>query len=318
MEHEVLREDKTCLNCCYVVEKNYCPNCGQENTETRKTFHHLFTHFVEDLVHYDGAFWISIKYLLFDPARLTKEYLVGKRKKFVPPVKLYIFINFLTFFLLSILPSNKNDSVDVAATKNQQEIAANKKLTRILRFSEYNSVRELDSVEALKPESEKLSPPSYWIEKRLAKSIESTTPEEYNEKFRESIIHNLPKALFIYMPFFALALWLFHGKKRWYYFDHGIFTLHYFCFLLLTFSCFMVLNSITGLINESLHIITILICILLLTVFWIFYFFRSHSKFYGERKLISRIKGLGLFVMNLFFLILLVIGLMLYSVVNIN
>jgi hypothetical protein len=35
------------------------------------------------------------------------------------------------------------------------------------------------------------------------------------------------------MPLFAFFLWLFHSKKRWYYFDHGIFTLHYFSFLLL-------------------------------------------------------------------------------------
>ena len=105
MAHHELRNDKTCLNCFHVVESRFCPNCGQENTETRKSFGHLITHFVEDFTHYDNAFWTTIKYLLFKPALLTKEYLSGKRQLFVPPVKLYIFVSFVTFFLLSVLPS---------------------------------------------------------------------------------------------------------------------------------------------------------------------------------------------------------------------
>ena len=58
---------------------------------------------------------------------------------------------------------------------------------------------------------------------------------EIIEKFISSFTHNLPKVLFVFMPIFAFFLWLFHNKKRWYYFDHGIFTLHYFSFLLLIF-----------------------------------------------------------------------------------
>jgi hypothetical protein len=59
-------------NCRHVVELRYCPNCGQENTESRKTFHHLFIHFFEDLTHYENAFWRTIRNLLFKPAALTK------------------------------------------------------------------------------------------------------------------------------------------------------------------------------------------------------------------------------------------------------
>lgn len=98
MAHDDLRKDKTCQNCFHVVENKFCPNCGQKNTETRQSFAHLFTHFVEDFTHYDNAFWTTIKNLLFKPGLLTKEYLSGKRQRFVPPVKLYIFVSFVTFF----------------------------------------------------------------------------------------------------------------------------------------------------------------------------------------------------------------------------
>ena len=80
-----IRKDKTCLNCNHVVAERYCPNCGQENTDTRKTFYHLFVHFFEDLTHYENAFWKTIRNLLFKPASLTREYLSGKRLSYLAP-----------------------------------------------------------------------------------------------------------------------------------------------------------------------------------------------------------------------------------------
>lgn len=85
MSKKLYRKDKTCLNCKHVVENKFCPNCGQENTDTCKTFHHLFLHFFEDLTHYENAFWRTIRNLLFRPAALTKEYLSGKRLSYLAP-----------------------------------------------------------------------------------------------------------------------------------------------------------------------------------------------------------------------------------------
>ena len=109
-----LREDKKCQNCNAFVRKRFCPRCGQENIETRQPFHYLFTHFIEDLVHYDGSFWKTVKHLLLKPGLLTKEYLDGKRKKYVPPVKLYIFVSFFVFFIGGIISNITSDKSDEA------------------------------------------------------------------------------------------------------------------------------------------------------------------------------------------------------------
>jgi len=119
MSKSPLRKDKTCLNCYYVVENRFCPNCGQENTDTRKTFYHLFVHFFEDLTHYENAFWKTIKNLLLKPAALTKEYLSGKRLSYLAPVRLYIFISFVTFFIIAIFP-NETDSDFININKNDK------------------------------------------------------------------------------------------------------------------------------------------------------------------------------------------------------
>ena len=252
-----LRKDMTCLNCRQVVEKRYCPNCGQENTDTRKTFHHLFVHFFEDLTHYENAFWKTIRNLLFRPGSLTTEYMSGKRMSYLAPVRLYIFISFVTFFLMGVLPSGdeETESPKAKTSRNhinfnlagkdsihipQDSVAAftdsikNAKLDNGLTIGDYKSLKQFDSVQKSLPEKKRATGFSRWIQRKLAKVNGETTPQEFRKKFGKAIVHNVPKALFLYMPFFAFFVWLFHNKKRWYYFDHGIFTLHYFSFLLLT------------------------------------------------------------------------------------
>jgi len=55
-KHGKLRENKRCESCGHFVESRFCPECGQENIETRQPFHYLFTISIEDFVHYDGRF----------------------------------------------------------------------------------------------------------------------------------------------------------------------------------------------------------------------------------------------------------------------
>ena len=102
MSKEPLRSETNCLNCNPTGAHRFCPHCGQENTVTRITFHHLFTHFFQDLTHYDNKFWKTIIYLLFKPASVTKAYTSGKRLSFLPPMRLYIFTSFVTFLLISL------------------------------------------------------------------------------------------------------------------------------------------------------------------------------------------------------------------------
>ncbi len=337
-KHQI-REDKTCLNCRQVVEKRYCPNCGQENTDSRKTFHHLFVHFFEDLTHYENAFWKTIRNLLFRPGSLTKEYLSGKRMSYLAPVRLYIFISFVTFFLLGVLPNNegavetgdkKTEKVKHSYNKNnvnfigpgsdESEILQDSLQNSLkaegfdndLNIGDYESLQQFDSVQNTLPASKRATGISRWLQRKLAKVNGETTGEEFKEKFGEAIVHNTPKALFLYMPFFAFFLWLFHGKRRWYYFDHGIFTLHYFSFILLTFSIFLLINSIASYANETIEDIVAFL-VFLMMCWWFFYFFRSHSKFYGETKAVSRLKGVALFIVNMFFLLFFMLGLMVYT-----
>jgi hypothetical protein len=354
MSHSPIRKDKTCLNCRHVVEQNFCPNCGQENTDSRKTFHHLFIHFFEDLTHYENAFWRTIKNLLFKPSALTKEYLSGKRLSYLAPVRLYIFISFITFLIIAMFPihvndepneSTKSEKVQHQDSSHKNSLKEDKNVQALLNSESisqedkkaiqdlldhpktsddslinlgYKSVNQIDSIQKYGPESKKLSNFGYWINRKVQLIRDKNTGREVLDKFIESFIHNLPKVLFIIMPFFAFFLWLFHNKKRWYYFDHGIFTLHYFSFLLLIFLVLFGIDKITNLANYTV-INFIGNCLTFIGVIWAFYyFFPAHHRFYGESRIVSFTKSIVLFFINSFFILLLLVAFAFYTFINLH
>ena len=320
--HSSIRHDKTCLNCRHVVEIRFCPNCGQENTDTRKTFHHLFIHFFEDLTHYENSFWKTIKHLLFWPGKLTIEYLSGRRLSYLAPVRLYIFISFLTFLLIGLLQHPDGSDRNVAKDNNtivlapivlkqQDSATVNGKVVHGIPrkyrsggygLAMYNSQRELDSVQQSLPAGKRLTGFRYNVAKFFAHIHENLKGKDFAPRFREAFMHNMPKALFLYMPLFAFWLWLFHGKKRFYYFDHGIFTLHYFSFMLLTFSAVEVINVALDAVHDDVADTIGSTIGFALCCWWFYYFFRAHRRFYGESKFISRTKSFVLFFTNVFWI----------------
>lgn len=370
MSHGKIREDKTCLNCGYQVEERFCTHCGQENTEPKQVFHYLFTHFIEDFTHYDGQFWKTIKNLLFRPGKLTTIYLEGKRQLYVPPVKLYIFISFITFFMFSLFPlmkldikqretpvtdvharakkdsinqivsaqikeaiNNKNlpkeDSLltakinktiqEASTIKDQgEEINFNSGIDESTVISGARNIKEYDSIIAKNP-SFGYNLASPFVHKFFELKESGIPKKEIFQKIYEISFHNLPKALFIYLPIFALLLWIFHNKKKWWYFDHGVFTLHYFSFLLFVVTLISILVHTQRLIEHIKFFDTLLdISYYILALYSIAYFFIAHRKVYHSHGFVSFIIGTFLLFINFFVFSFLLVGLAMISFLMIH
>ncbi len=340
MSHGKLREDHNCQNCGHYVEEHYCTHCGQENVETRQPFHFLFTHFIEDFVHYDGSFWQTIKKLFLKPGVLTKEYLSGKRNSSVNPVKMYIFVSFVTFFIISIFPSHKteyndtsNEPISIENTEKIQKAVnatidtlQNKGLTTVEQGakikSEFEKNKNINSLDDLKPETIEmvqskvknnvpiLSP---FIEKYQELRKRKVSDDQLGEAITEKSLHVIPKVLFVYMPLFAFFLWIFYNKKKWWYFDHGIFTLHYFTVILLSILVYFLLNKLSDYIDSNAVSAIIALINTLIVLYLIVYFFLALKKLYNQGFIITTIKGAILLGINTFIFSIIVIGIILYS-----
>ncbi|PIF47728.1 uncharacterized protein DUF3667 [Chryseobacterium sp. 52] len=366
MSHGKTREDNNCLNCGHQVEERFCPLCGQENIESRHPFYYLFTHFFEDFTHYDGQFWGTLKNLLFKPGNLTNIYLEGKRQKFVPPVKLYIFVSFITFFMFALFPFNinfgdrkdtkdpdklglfdkattsevkkiidsikakpiltKEDSISIKSMSVltdptqesiEEKLQMDKKIDVDINYGGYNTRKSYDSAAAKNPSV------LDFIELPLAHKFfelkeKGVTKAEIIKNLTEKSFHNLPKALFIYLPLFAFFLWIFHNKKKWWYFDHGIFTLHYFSFLLLNILFVFLLAKLANLSNVGFITTLLYLTMCALLIYSIAYFFIAHRRVYHAHGLVSMIIGMMLFTINFLAFMFLIVGLGLVSFLMIH
>lgn len=79
---------------------NFCPNCGQENHEVKLPLSHIGYEFVESITHFDNKLWNSLKAIFTRPGKMTAEFLAGKRARYVPPARLYVFVSVIFFFLI--------------------------------------------------------------------------------------------------------------------------------------------------------------------------------------------------------------------------
>lgn len=120
LSHTPQRKEKDCLNCGAMVQGRYCHVCGQENVEPKETFWHMVTHFFNDITHFDGSFFVTLKDLVFKPGFLSVEYMKGRRAMYLHPVRMYVFTSAI-FFLLFFSLVKSDDAIEIRNTEKPMD-----------------------------------------------------------------------------------------------------------------------------------------------------------------------------------------------------
>jgi hypothetical protein len=119
-----------CGNCHQPVGGAFCANCGQEDRTYLLSLAELVMEFFGELTNVDSRFYRSLKPLLFKPGWLTMEYIRGRRQRYFPPIRLYIIVSLLFFFIAAMMADSGLGDADFEAFANndsagdQQDIAA--------------------------------------------------------------------------------------------------------------------------------------------------------------------------------------------------
>lgn len=92
---------KQCANCDTPLVGPYCANCGQRAAERIVPLHEMTQEWVEDLFEFDLRIFRTLPTFFFKPGRLTKEYVQGKRVRYVRPLRLYLVASFILFSVLA-------------------------------------------------------------------------------------------------------------------------------------------------------------------------------------------------------------------------
>jgi len=122
VSHTRERKEKNCLNCGATVIGRYCHVCGQENVEPKESFWHLVTHFFNDITHFDGKFFTTLKDLSFKPGFLSKEYMIGRRASYLNPIRMYVFTSAI-FFLLFFSFFRSREPIKIDPSINGKTLA---------------------------------------------------------------------------------------------------------------------------------------------------------------------------------------------------
>jgi hypothetical protein len=117
-----VNELRLCPECGTPGVGEYCHNCG-EQMET-----HLFSvkHYLKEVFHefavIDSKFFRTIPPLLFKPGFLTREYIAGRRKRYLSPARLYILVAFVSFFALGYYLNHALEDLYSITTKSNGQM----------------------------------------------------------------------------------------------------------------------------------------------------------------------------------------------------
>ena len=240
-----------CENCGTKLAGPFCHKCGQHDFEFHRSFWHVFLEALENFFHFDAKLFRNTLTLLFRPGRLTADFNAGKRAAQMPPLRLYIFVSILFFFVEFASPQAregivKTDPTDRAALREAlQETREN--LQQNTTTAQGWKVKKglTDDVNHAAPKTAKPSGKN-----RPESKLEASLQEkwrfvyEHQHEVAEAFIHAFPKMLLFCLPFFALYTRVLFRKSGIVYLQHLVVALHFHTFI---YVWVMVRNGWSGL-----------------------------------------------------------------------
>jgi len=154
--------------------------------------------------------------------------------------------------------------------------------------NKYNSLREFDSVEARLPDSSKHTGFWGWVARRNMK-LKEKEGGRVHIRIEKDLEHTIPKLMFVLLPLFALYTGWFYSRRKYYYVQHAIFSIHFHSF---AFLVFLVL-TLVSLATESVGLVAGGYLVVLL------YLVAALRGMYGQGWGVSLLKGIAISVLYL-------------------
>jgi len=288
-------KETLCPNCENTFDNNFgfCPHCGQKNKEVKLGFKYLISDFLAGSFNIDSKFVISFKLLILKPAFLSKEFLNGKRTKYLSPLRMYLLVSLVYFAVLSLGDPIINIGNDDTSAVNDS--------SNYVVFNN-NTVNSKDSTISLGNLSEELNDSTESIAGIEISKLESLNTREGRKKFNDSFTEYVSGSMFFIMPLAAFILFIFYGKRRkGYYFESLIFFIHLqtLIFLILTLS-----NFIDWLFSFEWVLIIVYLIVLVYSIIWL-------KNFYSF-KWVKAVFATLLFIFSYLIIILLSFGITAY------
>lgn len=285
-EHADIPPGTPCANCETPLEGTYCHVCGQLAEDFHKSIWKLTVEAVESLLHLDGRLFKTLPALFRRPGQLTRDYLDGKRAYQVQPFRMFLVILLIAFFVghAATKAGSGHDADAVAGAtpattptistrlvtpggeamaEFEREVMANPDMTEAEKQTQLAAARgdwvafsrslgadvksraDVNAAAAPKMEddgAEQLRSVQHWFDARMQ--------AVRDDPARFALILEIwgHRVAILALPVSALMLTLlFAFNRRYFVFDHVIFSMHSLSFQLILLTVIMALGILTPL-----------------------------------------------------------------------
>jgi hypothetical protein len=268
-----------CLNCGTDLKGPFCYYCGQPDRNFMRFFPALLRDLMEDLLDLDSRFMRTIKPLLFKPGRLTRDYMQGRRFRYAPPMRLYIFSSIVFFLLAALLSTdaitiNKEnneghilistdsgenqqtveDALDKLPADVREQIDAEEVPAEATELDEERHGIELEDIKFNdKPWNRETNPVDIkwlpdWLNDRINDEVEESPQkaDQINENpnlIIDKVFDILPATMFVLLPVVALIFKFWYMFAKRFYVEHLIFALHNHAFIFISLILILLANE---------------------------------------------------------------------------
>jgi len=199
----------------------FCPSCGQETQIKPPSVGEFLQQFSGTYFASEGALWRTFKLLLSQPGELTAQYLNGRRKQYVLPLRLFLsmtVVMLLSMRLVGALQMSALDDPELAAAlaERPSEIALE---LGVVRAGVTGGVFFCEGMPV-------------WLCKRVQAKLDTSTRQLMLQvqKVNDRIASNAGVVMFVLLPAFAGMLALLFRQRGFSYTEHLVFALHLHAF----------------------------------------------------------------------------------------
>lgn len=286
-QHADIPVGTPCANCETPLQGPHCHECGQLAEDFHKSVWKLIIEAVESLLHLDGRLFRTLPNLVRHPGKLTRDYMEGRRASQVAPFRMFLVILLIAFFVgHAALKAGKDHGAaegdhaasgrtfnyngrivtpgSAAMAEYERDVMADPDLSEAEKRTQIAAAKgdwsafsrnlaadvveegKANAAEAPKmadgPDAEKLRGMQEWAQTRY--DAIKDDPERF-ALILEIWGHRIA---ILALPVSALMLTLlFAFNRRFYIFDHVIFSMHSLSFQLLLLIVTMALSVLTPL-----------------------------------------------------------------------
>jgi hypothetical protein len=308
-----LQTPDVCLNCGTTLGGQYCGNCGQRAASRLISVWELLRDAFGDLLELDSRLWRTLIPLVIRPGQLTRDYLEGRRARYMPPFRMYLVLSIVLFLVAFIDPRQELgilfEPQDPAATESEGAAAE----ADAIRDEIFRDLAEEGIVITAPGEADVADDASdddgrpdtncdvddiesadlpEWLASRLTeerlKVICDRIIADDGRAFLNELLDNVPAALFVLLPLMALVLKILYPLSKRYYVEHLLFVVHYHAFVFLVLSLQVLFTRLASLLR--LPDTPVDVTVLAVSLYVPVYLYKALRRVYGQGRVFSVLK----------------------------